>query len=291
MQALARILTVVLLLVSAAGFSAAPAAAGTGHKVLVFVEENHSAAEALAQMPYLASLAHTYGQATNYKAITHPSLPNYLAIAGGSTFGVADDKAPAGHPISGQSVFDQTIAVGRTARTYAETMPSNCYRSDYGLYGVRHNPWTYFSDPGPKGHCAAYDVPAGTPASGNLRNDIRGGTLPATGLMVPDACDDAHNSGCSLAHADGYLKSWMQLITSGPDWTAGRLTVIVTFDEDDASSGNTVAFVVADPRLHGKKVTLAANHYSLTRWLDINAGAAPLRNAATAPGLRTAFGL
>src|SRR5450759_2614287 len=57
-------------------------------KVLVFVEENHSLNEMKAQMPYTFNLATRYGYASNYKAIGHPSLPNYLAIAGGSTFGV-----------------------------------------------------------------------------------------------------------------------------------------------------------------------------------------------------------
>ena len=77
----------------------------------------------------------------------------------------------------------------------------------------------------------------------------------------------------------------------GPDYTAGHLTIVITFDEDDRSSANNVAFVVIDPRLHGKTVTLTANHYSLTRWLDDNAGIALLNKAATAANLKAAFGL
>src|SRR5690242_18504728 len=66
----------------------------SGHKVMVIVEENHTQAEATTLMPHLASWAATYGKATAYTAATHPSLPNYLAIAGGNTFGVTDDNAP-----------------------------------------------------------------------------------------------------------------------------------------------------------------------------------------------------
>src|SRR3954469_22879393 len=51
-------------------------------KVLAFVEENHSLAQMQAGMPYTFALAKQYGYASNYAAITHPSLPNYLAIAG-----------------------------------------------------------------------------------------------------------------------------------------------------------------------------------------------------------------
>ncbi len=63
-------------------------------KLLVFVVENHSLDQMKQQMPWTYGFAQRYGYATRYVAMTHPSLPNYLAIAGGSTFGVADDAAP-----------------------------------------------------------------------------------------------------------------------------------------------------------------------------------------------------
>ena len=70
-----------------------PSSTATGagpSKVLVVIEENHTATAALQDMPFLASLATAHGQATNYRAVAHPSLPNYLAIAGGSTPETAD---------------------------------------------------------------------------------------------------------------------------------------------------------------------------------------------------------
>ena len=91
-------------------------------KALV-VEENHTQASALGGMPYLASLADTPGQTTAYRAVSHPSLPNYLALVGGSTFGVSDDRPPADHPVTGDSVLDLTIAAGATAKAYLEDMP------------------------------------------------------------------------------------------------------------------------------------------------------------------------
>ena len=266
-----------------------PPLPATGHKVLTIIGENHSQSEALAQMPHLSGWASTYGQATAYKAITHPSLPNYLAIAEGSASGVADDNGPSSHPISGDSVFDQTIAAGRTAKTYAETMPSNCDLSSSGDYAVKHNPWPYNNGAVQRANCKAYDVPMGTYSSGNMIRDVKAGRLPVTGLAVPNLCNDAHD--CSLATFDSWLNGWIPKIMAGPDYTSGRLTIVVTFDEDDSSQSNTVAFVVIDPRLHGKTVTSAADHYSLTRWYDDNAGVPPLRNAATAVDLRSAFGL
>jgi acid phosphatase len=258
-------------------------------KVLVVVEENHTAGSALRGMPYLASLASTYGHATSYRAITHPSLPNYLALAGGSTFGVHDDSSPASHRIAGPSAFDRVIAGGRTAKTYAEAMPAACGQSATTRYAVKHNPWAYFSDPASRANCRAFDVPAGTTASGALRRDIDAGTLPNVGLLVPDICHDGHD--CSLATTDAWLKSWLQVVRSGPDYRAGRLAIVVTFDEDDTSGNNTVLTVVVSPYTSHVVATRALTHYSLTRYFAELTSTQPIRAAATAPSLRADFHL
>jgi phosphatidylinositol-3-phosphatase len=261
----------------------------SGHKVVVIIEENHSQTEAITLMPHLASWANTYGKATAYTAATHPSLPNYLAIAGGSTFGVADDNAPSSHPVAGDSVFDQSLSLGASAKTYAEGMTGNCMLGNTGRYAVKHNPWAYFNGATQRANCNVGDVPLGTTTSGNLHSDITAGALPNTGLVIPDLCNDAHD--CPLTTADDWLGAWVPQLMAGPDYTSGNLTIVVTFDEDDSSAGNNVAFVVIDPRLSGTVVSSPANHYSLTRWLDANVGAPPLRSAATAPDLKAAFGL
>lgn len=256
-------------------------------KVLTIVEENHTKTSALRGMPYLASKAHTYGYATAYRAITHPSLPNYLALAGGSTFGVTDDRLPRAHQLSGRSVFDQAIRQGRRGKVYAESMPSNCYRANIGTYAARHNPWTYFSGSTARAHCAKRDVPAGTPSAGRLHRDIAAGRLPAVGMLVPNLCHDAHD--CSLGTSDAWLKKWLPAIMRGPDYQAGRLAVIVTFDEDDHSGPNTVLTVVISPYTHGIVSAKGYTHYSWTRYADRLVGARLLRRAADAVSLRRPF--
>lgn len=257
---------------------------------MVIVLENHSRAEAMAQMPYLASLAHHFGYATDYHAVTHPSLPNYFAIFAGATFVSSDCSPGPGCVPDPPSVWGQTLAAGKTAREYVEAMPSNCDRAGSGEYAPRHAVWAYWATPAEQAGCAANDVPMGTTSSGALASDIASGNLPVTGAMIPNLCNDAHD--CPLSTADAWLRKWVPRLMSGPDWASGDLTVIVTFDEDDGSAGNNVPLVVLDPRLHGKVVTGAGfTHYSLTRWLDDNAGLPDLRNAAAAPDLRAAFGL
>ncbi|MGH8862137.1 MAG: alkaline phosphatase family protein, partial [Jatrophihabitantaceae bacterium] len=259
-------------------------AAGRAHKILVIPLENHSRSQALRQMRHLAAWARRYGQATNYRAIGHPSLPNYLAIFGGSTFGITDDCSAGSSSCTARapSVFGQTIRAGRTARAYQESMAGRCQQASSGSYAPRHSPWPYW--PAERRACFANDVPLGTPARGPMHNDLVRGTLPVTGELTPNLCNDGHD--CSLARADTWLARWVPAIMRGSDYRARRLTIIITFDEDDSSQHNTVAFVVIDPRLHGRRVTGAFNHYSLTRWLDTNAGVPLLRNAARARPLR-----
>jgi acid phosphatase len=186
-------------------------------------------------------------------------------------------------------VWGQTLAAGKTAKAYQESMTSNCQTGGSGSYAPRHGPWPYWVDSAERAGCGSNDVPSGTTSSGALLNDINAGTLPVTGELTPNLCNDAHD--CALSTADNWLAGWMPKLMGGPDYRGGRLTIIVTFDEDDGSQSNKVAFVAIDPRLAGKSVTGTFNHYSLTRWLDDNAGVARLRSAATAPDLRAAFGL
>ena len=253
-------------------------------KVLVVVEENHSLNQMKSGMPYLFSLAQRYGYATNYKAITHPSEPNYIAIAAGSTLGDHSNHNPAWQT-SGQSVFGRAIAAHKTAKVYAESMTSNCQQSNHGAYAVKHNPWPSFRDE--RRACQAGNVPTGTPSRGALHNDIQAGRLPNAGMVVPNLDNDAHDG--SLARADSWLRGWLTQVMAGPDYRSGRLVIVVTGDEDNGSQGNKVLTVVIHPNQHRRVVTTALNHYSLTGFYNGVLGTSRLRNAVSAPSFATAF--
>ncbi len=77
------------------------------------MDENHTQAQVQAGMPFLVQLQNIFGVATNYIAPTHPSLPSYLMITGGSFFGVTDDAAPGSHSISRTSVFGAAVERAR----------------------------------------------------------------------------------------------------------------------------------------------------------------------------------
>ena len=265
------------------GSSTASPAATTVSKLLVFVVENHSLDQMRAELPYTFGLAERYGYTTDYRGLTHPSLGNYLAIAGGSTFGVVDDDDPAAHPIPGPSVFSMALAAGRTAVTYAEGMSGTCALVDGGDgYAVRHNPWAYFVDE--RADCARFDVPLD-----QLSDDVAGGRLPHVGLVVPDLCHDAHD--CPLGTADDWLRDRLEPIFAAPDWQSGHLAVVITADEDDDHSDQQVLTTVLHPSLHGVVVDAPLTHLSLSRFYSEVAGVPPLREAASAPSLAQAFGL
>ena len=263
--------------------SATPALAD-GHvdKLLVFVVENKSVEQEMTQMPYVKGLAETYGYAADYTAIQHPSLPNYLAIFGGQTYGVNDDEPPSAHTAAGPSVFGEALRAGRTAKLYAEAMPSNCATNPEGRYAVKHNPWAYFVDE--RADCTQFDVPFDA-----FAGDVASGSLPNLGMAIPDMCNDAHD--CELSVTNTWLTARMQEILAGPDWRSGRLAIVITADEDDGRHGNQILTVVVHPSLHHVIATTPLTHFSLTRAYAEVAGVAPLASGAAADSMLTAFHL
>jgi len=251
-------------------------------KLLVVVEENHSLAQMRSGMPYTFRLAKRYGYATSYHAITHPSLPNYLALAGGKTYGVSNDADPSAHRLTGRSVFGQALAHHRTATLYAQSMPSHCDTASNAPYAVKHNPWAYFVKE--RRQCRAHDV-----GMRRFGRDVAAGRLPAVGMVVPDLQHDAHDG--TLRAADAWFRSLMGRVFAGPDWQSGHLAVVLTADEDDGSLGNRVLTVVIHPSQRHHVVTRRLDHYSLTRLYDEAAHLPLLNHARTAPSMAKAFGL
>jgi acid phosphatase len=263
-----------------------PPSSGSIDKVLMIVEENHNAPEARSSMPYLMSQAKTYGEARNYNALADKSLPNYLALAGGSMFGINADVEPSDQTIHGDSLFSQLAKAGKSSEAYMETMPFNCDpNKNDDPYSNHHNAWLYFNDD--QANCKKLDVPLGTTSGGALASDIRNG-LPTFSLAVPDKNNDSHDG--SLGQADNWLKAWLPAIEAGPDYKAGRLAIVVTFDEGaDGTGSRLVETVVISPYTHNVVSNTAYDHYSMLRTLSDIFGVAPLRNASSAKSMRGEF--
>jgi phosphatidylinositol-3-phosphatase len=88
-------------LVSTTFAAEGPVPKGVPHldHVFLIMMENHSYSQIInnPNAPFINRLAKSANAATNYFAVAHPSLTNYLEVVGGSNFGVLSDNDPDWH--------------------------------------------------------------------------------------------------------------------------------------------------------------------------------------------------
>jgi phosphatidylinositol-3-phosphatase len=248
--------------------------------VVTIVMENHGFSQVAGRSPFLNALADRCGLATNYSAVTHPSLPNYLALVSGSTQGLdgSDCSPGAGCQSDGPSIFSQT-----PWRAYAESMPSPCVDRNVGAYAPRHHPALYFTQVASQ--CPTNDLPVAL-----LGSDLRSGDLAPYTFITPNLCSDEHD--CQIPDGDRWLARWVPRIIRSPAYRAGTTALFITYDEDDHAEDNRVYTVVAAPAVRpGTVAGDAFTHYSLLRTQEELLGLPFLGLAASAPSMRTAFGL
>jgi hypothetical protein len=235
--------------------------------------------------PRLAAYARSCGLATAYAAVTHPSLPNYLAATSGSTGGVTSDCGPSQCPQNRASLFGQVSAAGLQWRTYAEAMPTACNRVSQGRYATKHNPAVYFLPV--RAQCGRWDVPFGG-TSGAFATALAHG-LPAFGFVEPDLCDDGHD--CTTAHADAWLGGTLDRLTRSPSYARGDVAVFVTWDEGVGAQQRVATVVIAPSVPRGIRSAVAFSHYSLLRTTEALLRLPLLGAARSAHDMRSAFRL
>jgi hypothetical protein len=262
-----------LLLMVALALALLPAvpakAGGSTPPVVLIVLENHSYREIVGNhnAPYLNDRFIPSGKLyTNYWAITHPSLPNYLAMTSGTTSHCRTDTCRPGR-FTTNNVFHQLMNAGMHWRAYQEGMPSRCSRRDSGRYVVRHNPPPYYRDLKHR-PCPIADVPY--PAT--LPSWLRAFTF-----VTPDACHDMHD--CSVRVGDRWLRDHV------PAFLHAGAIVVITFDE--GSGSNHVMTAVAGPGIAaGARSHVRLTHYSLLAGIETHFGVRPLHRARDARPLR-----
>ncbi len=172
--------------------------------------------------PYINQLAGQYSLASQYYAVSHPSLPNYLAFLVGDTFGLHDDCTDCF--FNRTRIADQIEASGRTSRAYQESMPAACFLGDSGAYAQRHNPFIYL-DPirlNPE-RCAASVV-----QFERFGTDLEQGQIPHLSFITPNVCNDGHD--CAIEVGDNWLRQVVPTIIASPAYQDKGLLVI-TWDE------------------------------------------------------------
>ena len=258
----------------AAALAPRPAAAQTVPRmdhVIIVVMENHSY-DQVRTLPYTSTLISTYSSFSQSYGVAHPSQPNYLALWAASTLGITDDTCPPpGSPFSAANLGSACQAAGVTWKSYCENLPavgSTVCASTDNLYKRKHHPCPDFSNLNHAKECPYSQLAA----------DVAAGTLPALSFVAPNMCDDMHD--CSTTTGDTWLSNNLPAMISavGP-----RGLVILTWDEDDKSSGNHILTVFAGPMVKSNYVsTQTITHYTVVRTICDALGLSSFANASTA---------
>lgn len=210
--------------------SPTPATLPTFSHVFLVVEENHSFTEVIgnSSMPYLNGLASKYALAKQYFSNAHPSIPNYLMLTTGQMETLNDNFSGT---IGDDNVVRELVSVGKTWKTYQESIPSAGYLGgDAPPYVRRHNPFSLLSDVQNNPAQAANIVPFT-----QFATDLANNSLPNFSFIVPDVNNDAHDG--TLATADSWLQSNMAPLIASSTFQSGGLLVIL-FDEGELSDFN-----------------------------------------------------
>ena len=234
--------------------------------VFVIVMENRSYDQAMAG-GYTAKLAAEYGSATNYHGVSHPSLPNYLAMTSGSTWGITDDGY---HTLPLTGLGAQLTAARIPWRAYMEGMSSSCLSSRYP-YALKHDPFPYYG-----GRCPAEVTPYSSFAA-----DVQKNNLPRFVWISPGLCNDGHD--CSTAVADRFLASVVPQIQATPAWRNNGMLVI-TWDEGEDSANHVLTLVIRPGAQH-EVSNRYYDHYSLLATIEDRYGLQRLGAAANATPL------
>jgi len=307
-MSVARAVPVVAVLVAATaagGHSAAAAGVavpGYDH-VFVVVEENHGFTDMIGNSaaPNLNALAGQFGLATNYFGVGHPSEANYVALLGGSTFGIATDSPYWMNRVDEPSLISQLDQAGIGWKAYLQGSPHPgfqgiCYPSRCNgapdadpLYVSKHDGIQNFASSLNEADWSR-QVP-----DGQLFADLAAGTVPRFNWVIPDECHDMHGDPpyCIdggdpfdpqdqrlVADGDHYLGTLVAAITNASFWAHGNNAIAIVYDEGDddagccgSGGGGQVASVVVTN--HGPRQTRDAtpyNHYSLLQTIQRSFG-------------------
>lgn len=244
--------------------------------VVVVVFENHDVDQILgsSRAPTFNLLASRYATLTNYSAVTHPSLPNYLALVSGSTQGIDSDCTSC--VANGRSLADTLAASKKTWKAYAEGLPHVGFTgAGSDRYAKKHNPFVYF-----RRNLTGPRLRRVVPFT-QFRPDLRRKRLPTFSLVIPDLCHDMHD--CGVATGDAWLAAFMRPLLRGS--ALHDTVVFVVFDEgttDVGGGGRVPAIVVGSSVRRHSRMTGAVNHYSLLRTIEEGLGLPLLGRSAGA---------
>jgi YVTN family beta-propeller protein len=246
--------------------------------VFLFYFENEDFGSVIGntrQAPYLNSLLPKASSLSDFYAEEHPSDGNYLALAGGSTFGVplTDPlEENSQYTINARNIGDLIDGAHETWKAYLQSANGPCDDTVHGYYWDDDMPMTYFRDVRDRpAYCAAHLVPLQA-----MGADLTSAaTTPNFAWVSPNDCTDME--GCGIRSGDNFLRAELGAIMRSPAWRTQRSLAIITFDEDGtdrqrpAQRVATIMIGSAGVR-KGYVSHVRYTHYSLLRTLEAALG-------------------
>jgi len=301
-------LTPFVFLVANAGTSAATTSGGATvpryDHIFVIVEENHGFGDVIGNpaAPNLNALANTFGLATQYYGVSHPSEPNYVGLLGGSTFGISSDDPYYINRVDAPSLITQLDRAGISWKAYLQGLPHPgyqdiCYPAKCNgtpdvdpLYASKHDAIQNFTT-----SLNPTDWSRQVPV-GQLFGDLASGNVPRFDYVIPDECHDMHGDPpfCIdggdpgdpqdqhlVGIGDAYLGNLVSHITGAPFWSQGNNAIAIVYDEGDFNrgccganpgGGRVASIIVTSHGPRGLKDPTPYNHYSLLQTIQRSLG-------------------
>jgi hypothetical protein len=247
------------------------------HVFLIYFE-NEDFAQVVgntAKAPYMNRLISGGSLLADFFAEEHPSDGNYLAFAGGSTFGVPLTDPLEENPtytIDARNIGDLIDAAHETWAGFLQSADGPCDNTVHGYYWNDDLPMLYFKDVRERpSYCSAHLLPLQA-----LQPDLEtAATTPAFSWIGPNDCSDIE--GCGIRAGDEFLQQVATEIFKSPAWTTQRSLLIVTFDEDNTNHERPAqlvpTFVLGSQDVrHGYVSSVRYTHYSLLRTVEAALG-------------------
>ncbi|HMD99447.1 MAG TPA: alkaline phosphatase family protein [Terriglobia bacterium] len=257
-------------------------------RVLIIVLENQNYVSAMKD-PFLAQLAQTGASFSNFKALSHPSYPNYLAMVAGSSFGVHSNQQITLPDDSSH----RTIADFLDWKNYAEDYPSEPepFLGDRGKYARKHVPFLSFAKVQQESFGNVVSVDTQDPHNRfvadveGFRSDPKKHPLPRYMFYSPNVDDDGHDPvlrpHVGLKKASSWLNRFLKNSLPLDEKMKGTL-IVVTFDESETlERTNRIYTVFLGDMVKPGEITKAYTHYSVLKTIEENFGLLPLNSGDT----------
>jgi phosphatidylinositol-3-phosphatase len=253
--------------------------------IVIFENTEYDSVIGSAEAPVINQLAEENTLLTEFYAVTHPSLPNYVALIGGDTYGYTETCKNC--PVTATNLADLIERSGRTWRSYQENMPYHCSMWDpTDRYAPKHNPFLYYSSVlNDTERCRTHVVDLD-----DLEEDAAEGTLPNFLFITPNMCNIGHD--CPLGSADIWLGDFLPALEKSLQAQGDNYLIVVTWDEGETKksccglpdkAGGRIATILISPRAkNGYQDATPYTTYSLLRTISEAWGLPLLGHAADA---------